>query len=138
MPRKDAKDAKDSSPVAASPPSLSAASLRTLRQQIDKLDMEILKKVNERATLAGQIGKVKTENGEEVFSPAREEEVLHNMLQANEKGKGPLTSECIRAIYREIMSGSRALQKVLRVSYLGPRTVLATWRPWIDSVSRST
>jgi chorismate mutase/prephenate dehydratase len=94
-----------------------AASLRNIRTQIDKLDLQILKLVNERAGLAAEIGRVKNDHGSEVFSPAREEEVLNNMLESN---KGPLHNETIRSIYREIMSGSRALQKVLRVAYLGP------------------
>jgi chorismate mutase / prephenate dehydratase len=111
----------------ASPPTTTSnsatratASLRNIRQQIDKLDLQVLKLINERASLALEIGKVKTDHGEEVFSPAREEEVLQNVLQANDKGKGPLTNECIRAVFREIMSGSRALQKVLKITYLGP------------------
>lgn len=94
-----------------------AASLRNLRTQIDKLDLQILKLINERAGLAAEIGRVKNDHGSEVFSPAREEEVLNNVLEAN---KGPLHNETVRAVYREIMSGSRALQKVLRVAYLGP------------------
>src|SRR5262249_28982244 len=57
---------------------------------------------------------------EDIFSVAREEEVFHNVLAANEKMKGPLSETCIRAVYREIMSGSRALQKVLKIAYLGP------------------
>ncbi|MCI0638838.1 MAG: prephenate dehydratase [Gemmataceae bacterium] len=73
--------------------------------------------MNERASLAGEIGRVKNDQGAEVFSPAREEEVLENVLAAN---KGPLDPATVRAIYREIMSGSRALQKVLKVAYLGP------------------
>jgi chorismate mutase/prephenate dehydratase len=93
------------------------ASLKGLRSQIDKLDLQILKLVNERASLAAEIGKVKNEFSTEVFSPAREEEVLQNMLEAS---KGPLDPATIRAIFREIMSGSRALQKVLKVAYLGP------------------
>lgn len=36
------------------------------------------------------------------------------------QNKGPLSRKAIKAIYREIMSGSRALQKRLRVTYLGP------------------
>jgi chorismate mutase/prephenate dehydratase len=97
-----------------------AASLRHLRTQIDKLDIQILKLVNERASVAAEIGKLKNDHGSEVFSPAREEEVLHNVIQANEKHKGPLDAQTVRAIFREIMSGSRALQKVLKVAYLGP------------------
>src|SRR5437660_1740939 len=95
----------------------SAASLRNLRTHIDKLDLQILKLVNERAGHAAEIGRLKNDQGGEVFSPAREEEVLQNVLQAN---KGPLDDATIRAVFREIMSGSRALQKVLKVAYLGP------------------
>src|SRR6516162_7693020 len=95
-------------------------SLRDLRLQIDKLDLQILELINKRASAAGEIGKIKNDHGEEVFSPAREEEVLQNVLQLNEKYKGPLDAGTIRAIFREIMSGSRALQKVLKVAYLGP------------------
>ncbi len=97
-----------------------AASLRSLRSQIDKLDVQILKLVNERAELAGEIGQLKNDNGEEVFSPAREEEVLKNVIELNEKHGGPLDNNTIRAIFREIMSGSRALQKVIKVAFLGP------------------
>lgn len=94
-----------------------AAAVRHLRSQIDKLDLQILKLLNERASLAGEIGRLKTEQGAEVFSPAREEEVIQNVLQAS---KGPLDPATVRGIYRELMSGSRALQKVLKVAYLGP------------------
>src|ERR687883_953975 len=116
MPRK----AEVSSPTGPAAPRTTAASLRNLRAQIDKLDLQILELVNKRASVAGEIGKLKNEHGEEVFSPAREEEVLQNVLQVNEKNKGPLDPATVRAVFREIMSGSRALQKVIKVAYLGP------------------
>ncbi len=94
-----------------------AASLRSLRSQIDKLDLQILKLVNHRAELASEIGKVKNDQGSEVFSPAREEEIFQHVLESN---KGPLDEGTVRAVFREIMSGSRALQKVLKIAYLGP------------------
>jgi chorismate mutase/prephenate dehydratase len=94
-----------------------ASSLKHLRSQIDKLDLQILELVNKRAAHAAEIGRIKNDHGSEVFTPAREEEVFKNVLDAN---KGPLDEATIRAIYREIMSGSRALQKVLKVAYLGP------------------
>ncbi|HZU36104.1 MAG TPA: prephenate dehydratase [Gemmataceae bacterium] len=94
-----------------------AGSLRQLRSQIDKLDLQILKVVNERARLAAEIGRLKTDQGSEVFNPAREEEVYQHVLEAN---KGPLDAATIRGVFREIMSGARALQRVLKVSYLGP------------------
>jgi chorismate mutase/prephenate dehydratase len=114
--------------------SKASASVRQIRVQIDKLDQQILKLINERANLAMQIGRVKSEQGAEVFSPAREEEVLHNVLEAN---KGPLDNTSIRSIFRELMSGSRALQKVLKVSYLGPEdsfSHLATLEKFGNSV----
>jgi chorismate mutase/prephenate dehydratase len=98
----------------------SAAQLKSLRSQIDKLDTQIVKLVNERASIAAEIGRAKTEQGEDIFSPAREEEVFQNVLAVNEKHKGPLEETTIRAIFREIMSGARALQKVLKIAYLGP------------------
>src|SRR3989440_4053653 len=101
----------------APPSAKSAAALKSLRVNIDKLDLQILKLVNERASLASEIGKIKNDQGAEVFSPAREEEVFQNVLESN---KGPLDEATIRAVFREIMSGSRALQKVLKIAYLGP------------------
>ena len=94
-----------------------AASLRHLRTQIDKLDLQLLKMINERANLAAEIGRLKNDHGNEVFSPAREEEVLQNVLESN---KGPLDSTTIRAVFREVMSGARALQKIVKIAYLGP------------------
>ncbi len=96
---------------------VSSRELKAFRSQIDKLDIQILRLINERAGLAAKIGKVKSETNDSVFSPAREEEVLSNVLAAN---KGPLPEVTIRAIYREIISGSRALQKIDKVAFLGP------------------
>src|SRR5262245_18262201 len=99
------------------PSAKTQAQIRSLRSHIDKLDVQIIRLVNERAHLASEIGRIKNDHGTEVFSPAREEEVYKNVLEAN---KGPLDEATIRAIFREIMSGARALQKVLKISYLGP------------------
>jgi chorismate mutase/prephenate dehydratase len=120
MPRKSEGNSTTSATAPASRSPLSARNLQSLRNQIDKLDLQLLKLINERAGLAAEIGKHKNEVGEDVFSPQREEEVLQNVVQVNEKHEGPLESASIRAIYREIVSASRALQKVLRVAYLGP------------------
>jgi chorismate mutase/prephenate dehydratase len=115
MPRKEATPTTGHGAARSSGPSL-----KHLRTQIDKLDLAILKLVNERASVAAEIGKFKNDHGEEVFSPAREEEVLKNVLESHDKGKGPLDPDTVRAVFREIMSGSRALQKVVKVAYLGP------------------
>jgi len=106
--------------AAALSPTRAAANVKALRTQIDKLDLHILKLINDRAGMAAEIGKHKDDHGNDVFSPAREEEVLKNVLEANEKAGGPLDSGTVRAVFREIMSGSRALQKIIKIAYLGP------------------
>src|SRR5260370_2531180 len=97
-------------------PHKSAASLTAFRSQIDRLDLQILKLINDRAKLAVEIGKVKHDAASDIFAPAREEEVLQNVLHTNH---GPLDEVTVRAIYREIMSGSRALQRMVKIAYLG-------------------
>lgn len=98
-------------------PAKQHAHLKSLRGQVDKLDVQILKLVNERAEIALEIGKLKEAGGGDIFSPAREEEVFDNVVRSN---KGPLDEITVRAIYREIMSGSRALQHRMKVAFLGP------------------
>lgn len=100
--------------------SKNADQLKQVRDKIDQLDRQILKLINERAGHAGEIGRLKNLAGEEIFSPVREEEVLKHVLALHQEQGGPLDPGTIRAVFREIMSGSRALQKVLKVAYLGP------------------
>ncbi len=91
--------------------------IAALRVKIDKIDRELVARMNERAKLAHRIGKVKEANGQHAYDPAREEEVLARVAEHN---KGPLGKQCLQAAFREIISGSRALEKHLRVAHLGP------------------
>ena len=69
--------------------SKAANALRTLRERIDKLDHQILKLVNDRASLAVEIGRLKADQGGDVFSPTREEEVLQNVLELQRQERRP-------------------------------------------------
>ena len=93
------------------------SSVGGLRAQIDHLDREINQLINKRAATALRIGKLKNSGGQRVYDPGREDEVLTNAVAAN---KGPLSDHAVRAIFRELISGSRALEKVVRVAFLGP------------------
>lgn len=88
-----------------------------LRLEIDRLDRELVKLMCCRAELARDIGKIKDSTGQRTYDPGREEEVLARAVANN---PGPLQAQCIRAVFRELISGSRALEKALRVAYLGP------------------
>ena len=91
--------------------------LEKLRKQIDSIDKEIIDRLNARVELAGRIGQIKMKSGDEIYAPSREEEVFQKLAEAS---KGPLDENAIRAIYRQVMSASTALQKKLAVAYLGP------------------
>jgi chorismate mutase/prephenate dehydratase len=88
-----------------------------LRKKVDQLDAQIVSLVNERARLALEIGKVKERENEALYVPARQHEVYKNITALN---KGPLPDSCLKAVYREIMGGCLALEKPLKVAYLGP------------------
>jgi chorismate mutase/prephenate dehydratase len=89
--------------------------LAELRAQIDALDERLLGALNERARLAAAVGKLK--QGNQVYRPEREAQVLRRML---EKNSGPLGKEALGRVYAEIISACRALEQPLAVSYLGP------------------
>ena len=91
--------------------------LKGIRQRIDRLDLEILRLLNQRAKLTLDIGKIKTSKAKPVFSPGRERQIYKRLAGAN---KGPLPKETLEAIYREIMSGSLSLQNPPTIAYLGP------------------
>ena len=92
--------------------------IHKLRKKIDELDKKILKFLNDRARASLEIGKVKQKEGQGIYSPHREKEILTRLKQLN---KGSLTPEAIDAIYREIMSFSISLEKKVSIAYLGPQ-----------------
>jgi chorismate mutase/prephenate dehydratase len=91
--------------------------LSGFRQQIDSLDAQIVKLLNDRARVVVEIGDAKRETDAAVYDPDREQNVLRRIAELN---GGPLQQGTLKAIYRELMSGSLALEKPLRVGYLGP------------------
>jgi chorismate mutase/prephenate dehydratase len=119
-PRKATGSGSKNPPAAPkAPPPPRPPSLASLREQIDRLDQELVQLLNRRAEIAGvAVGQIKNEQGLEVWSSAREDEVIAKALAAS---KGPLPTETLRIIFRELMSGSRALQRPIRVAYLGPK-----------------
>lgn len=93
------------------------AALLALRTQIDDVDRELLALLNQRARLAQEVGEVKKQEGSVAFRPEREAQVIDGMKAMN---PGPLMSDSVAPIWREIMSACRALETPTRVAYLGP------------------
>jgi chorismate mutase/prephenate dehydratase len=88
-----------------------------LRAKIDDLDEKIVQLLNDRAKVVVEIGKLKQASNSPIYAPDREKSVLARVRQLNH---GPLANRCLEGVYRELMSGSFALEKPLRIGFLGP------------------
>lgn len=91
--------------------------LEALRKKIDAIDQDLVRLLNERARVVVDIGKAKTGCGTPVYAPDRERQVLNRIHAMNE---GPLPDRTLDAVYRELMSGSFALERPLKIAFLGP------------------
>ncbi len=96
--------------------------LAALRAQIDSLDDRLRELLEQRTELAGEVGKVKARYDLPIFVPERQEELLRRLSER--RNPKLLTEESVRAIWREIISAALAIEKKLRIAYLGPE---GTW-----------
>ncbi|MDD2316842.1 MAG: prephenate dehydratase [Desulfobacterales bacterium] len=92
-------------------------SIEDLRRQIDQIDQNILKLINQRLMLAQQIGNLKGLNGAPVLDPDREARLMKSLCDAN---KGPLKTEELRHIFSEIIAAARRVQRPIQIAFLGP------------------
>src|SRR5271156_1525293 len=81
--------------------------MQRLRLQVDRIDLKILQLLQQRTKLSGQIGETKRRHREVIYVPERERELLARVVRLS---RGKLPSRAVTAIYREILSGSRAAQ----------------------------
>ncbi|GAB4074961.1 bifunctional 3-deoxy-7-phosphoheptulonate synthase/chorismate mutase [Barrientosiimonas marina] len=81
--------------------------LEQLRQQLDGVNMDLLKLINQRAEIVQQIGAVKEKQGINRFDPVRERDMLTELTQQNE---GPFENSTIEYLFKEIFKASLELQ----------------------------
>jgi chorismate mutase/prephenate dehydratase len=93
--------------------------LTEIRKRINDIDERLQALINERATIAQQVGVAKGDLGSAVdyYRPEREAEVLRSVLERN---KGPMRDEEMLRLFREIMSACLAQQEPLKIGFLGP------------------
>ncbi|HED53024.1 MAG TPA: prephenate dehydratase [Phycisphaerales bacterium] len=94
------------------------AKLERLRASINEIDAELVRLLNKRAKNVVRVGQLKRGSGIPIYAPHRESEVLSRVIS---QSRGPLPERTIEAVYRELMSGSFALEHALRIGFLGPR-----------------
>ena len=98
-------------------PSDPGTRLAAIRHEIDAVDQDLLTLFNRRAALSLEVGHIKADVPGIIFKPLREKEVLDSLVARN---PGPLPDDHLRAIWREVFSSSRSLQRPQNVAYLGP------------------
>ena len=98
--------------------------LARLRARIDRLDAALVRLLGERAEVALAIGRAKRARGGPAFDPGRERAVFDRLVRL---GRDRFPGPGLEAIFREIVSASRALEAPTRVSYLGPPGSVAHW-----------
>src|SRR5271156_5519032 len=81
--------------------------MRRLRGQVDRIDLKMLQLLQQRTKLSGQIGKMKRRHGAVIYVPEREREVVARLVRLS---KGRPSARAVAALYREILSSSRAAQ----------------------------
>ena len=90
------------------------------RKEIDRIDDQIIRLLNERSKSVIEIGKLKKEKNADanLHTAGREAEIIERLTKLN---TGPFPHEAVRSVYREIMSASLSLEAPQKVAYLGPR-----------------
>ena len=98
--------------------------LDDLRQQIDKIDDQLARLISRRGRLAQGIGEEKSRQGKmkHFHVPQRERAILDRLKEQN---KGPFPNSSIDSIFRELFSATLALEKPLKIAFLGPETTFS-------------
>lgn len=81
-----------------------------IRERIDRLDSELLRIFNERASLALQIGEIKKGLDLPVYDPAREKRIFARMTAEN---PGPLDDQAIVRLFERVVDESRRLERIM-------------------------
>lgn len=87
---------------------MSNEQLDALRDELDKVNLQILDLINERATLAKEIGQVKNTAGQKRFDPVRERNMLDLIAENN---KGPFETSTVQHLFKQIFKASLEIQE---------------------------
>jgi chorismate mutase-like protein len=94
---------------------MTSSTLDDLRRDIDRVDEVLVRLLNERARCVCEVGRLKKEQGLEVYQPDREKEVLAHVRGI--AAEGPLGSEAVARLFERIIDEARRLER--RVVYDG-------------------
>jgi chorismate mutase len=82
-----------------------------LRRQIDALDEQLVKLLNQRAACALEIGRAKQQLGIEIYQPSRESDVLRHVQACTTAMGGPLSPGALARLFERIIDEARRLER---------------------------
>lgn len=88
-----------------------AEHLRTLRQQVDKTDEEIVELLRKRLALVLQMAECKSSAGLPLRDTSREQEVLHRIELLNQQRQPVLPSDPLAEVFTIVMDWSLRAQE---------------------------
>ncbi len=91
--------------------------LTKLRKEIDRIDSQILRLINQRLEIGKKVGRVKKKSGSQILDRSRERSVIEKLTKLN---KGPADKELLSYFFNVIMTATREIQKPKTISFLGP------------------
>ena len=83
--------------------------LARCRDEIDQLDLDLLRMLNQRTAIVERIGRIKQDLELAIYEPKREEQVFENVIGHN---NGPLPHEAVKRIFERIIDEMRTVQKL--------------------------
>ena len=83
--------------------------LDELRRNIDRVDEVLVRLLNERARCVCEIGRLKKEQGIEIYQPGREKDVLEHVRAI--ATEGPLGPDAIARLFERVIDEARRLER---------------------------
>ena len=83
-------------------------SIEDWRKKIDELDAKLVELLNQRSRCAAEIGKLKQKDGQPIYSPEREREILEQVQRLN---RGPLGNDALKRLFERILDEARVVEK---------------------------
>jgi len=98
----------------------SKVDLSVEREEIDRIDGEILHLLKRRVEHALSVGEKKKAAGLPLHDPAREKRIYERLRAQSRELGSQLPDEAITAIFREVISACRNAEHAVTVAFLGP------------------
>ena len=82
--------------------------MQDLREQLDTLNLDLLKLINKRAEIVQEIGEIKGKQSTRKFDPVRERDMLNHIVTHND---GPFKNATVEHIFKEIFKAGLEIQE---------------------------